>query len=140
VGRRAKEFLIFDLRFSIENCRRFKVEREARAVAAVIPINTAESNIIDATWAAAAGLKIPAALEANTSIGFKVCESQDGSFLPLYDETNALVQASVTLNAARAYALPDALFAWPYFKLWSQNAGVDVSQAAARTFTVLLKS
>jgi hypothetical protein len=116
------------------------VEREARTVAAVIPINTAESNIVDATWAAAVGLKTPAALEATTVIGFKVAESQDGTFLPLYDEDNALVQATVTLNAARAYALPDKLFAWPYFKLWAQAAGVDVNQTAARSFVVLLKS
>ena len=81
-----------------------------------------------------------AALEANTSIGFKVAESQDGSFLALYDEDNSLVQAAVTLNAAQAYALPDRLFAWPYFKLWSQDAGVDVNQTAARSFVVLLKS
>jgi hypothetical protein len=71
------------------------MEREARAVVAVIPINTTESNIIDATWAAAAGLKTPAALDATTAIGFKVAESQDGTFLPLYDEDNALVQAAV---------------------------------------------
>jgi len=116
------------------------MEREARIVGATIPINTAESNIIDTTWAAAVGLKTPAALEANTVIGFKVAESQDGTFLPLYDEDNALVEATVILNAARAYALPDKLFAWPYFKLWTQAAGVDVNQAAARTFVVTLKS
>ncbi len=116
------------------------MEREARIVHATIPINTAESGVIDATWAAGAGLKTPAALEANTSIGFKVAENQDGTFLPLFDEDNALVQVTVTLNAARAYALPDKLFAWPYFKLWSQNGGADVNQTTGRSFTVLLKS
>lgn len=116
------------------------MERESRNVTAVIPSGAALSNIVDSTWAAAQGLVTPAALDATTKIAFKVARSQDDTFLPLYDEFNVLVEVSVTLNAARAYALPDRLFAWPYFKLWAEASGSDLTQSADRAFTVVQKS
>ena len=116
------------------------MEREARYITATIPLGEAESGVIDTTWAAGMGIKTPAALEAATVIGFKVCESKDGTFLPLYDDTNALVTVTVELAEARAYAAPDEIFYWRYVKLWSQAAGVDVDQAAARDFVIVLKS
>ncbi len=116
------------------------MEREARFVETKIAATAAESDVIDATWPAGAGLITPAALEASTKIAFKVSPSKDGEFLPLYDESNVLVEVTVTLDAAKAYALPDAVFAWPYFKLWTEAAGVDVAQTTERTFLVVLKS
>ncbi len=116
------------------------MEREARIVEATIPNGEAESGVIDTTWAAGMGIKTPAALEATTVIGFKVCESKDGTFLPLYDETNALLTVTVELAEARAYVAPDGLFAWRYVKLWAQAAGVDVDQTADRDFVIVLKS
>jgi hypothetical protein len=116
------------------------MEREARSVVATISSGAAVSTPVDSTWAAAQGLITPAALEATSKIGFKVCATSDGTFQPLYDEFNAIVEVPVTLNAARAYALPDKLFTWPYFKLWTQASGVDVNQTADRTFVVMQKS
>lgn len=116
------------------------MQREIKSVTAIIASGGAISGVIDATWAAAQGLKAPAALEATSTLAFKVAESQDGAFLPLYNELNVLVEVPVTLNAARAYQLPDELFAWPYFKLWTESGGVDVAQSSDRTFVVTLKS
>ena len=103
-------------------------------------MGAAESSLIDVTWAAGLGLKTPAALEANTKIAFKVAESQDATFLPLYDDTNTLIEMTVTLNEARAYVLPDEIFYWRYIKLWTEAAGVDVAQTAERAFLITLKS
>lgn len=116
------------------------MEREARNLSILVLNGAAVSSVIDSTWAAAQGLKTPAALEANTKIGFQVAEWAGGTFLPLYDEYNLLVEMPVTLNAARAYALPEKVFAWPYFKLWCENAGSDVLQTADRSFVLVQKS
>jgi hypothetical protein len=116
------------------------MEREARNLTTVIASGAAVSAVIDSTWAAGQGLVTPAALDATTKIAFKVCTSQTGAFLPLYDDSNTLVEVTVTLNAARAYALPEKLFAWPYFKLWAQASGSDVNQSADRSFTISQKS
>ena len=116
------------------------MQREAHAIAVTIANGEALSSLIDMTWAAAQGLKTPAALEATTKRAFKVAESQDGTFLPLYDDANNLVEMSVELAEARAYALPDELFAWPYVKLWTEAARVDVDQTADRAFIISMKS
>jgi hypothetical protein len=116
------------------------MEREWKEITAVIANGAAVSGVIDATWAAGAGLIAPSALTATTVLAFKVCGSQDGTFVALYDRNNALVEVAVTVNAAKAYALPDELFAWPYFKLWTEASGADVNQAAERSFVVVLKS
>ncbi len=116
------------------------MEREARYITAVIVATAALSDVIDTTWAAGMGLKTTDGLEATTKIGFKVAETKDGDYAPLYDGTNALVEITVQLDAARAYPLPDEVFAWRYVKLWAQAAGADVAQSADRTFIVVLKS
>ncbi len=116
------------------------MEREARSITAVIASGEAESGIIDLTWAAGMGIVTPAALDATTVIGFKVCDSKDGTFQPLYDDTGTLVTVTVDVAAAAAYAAPDGVFAWCYAKLWAQAAGADVDQSADRTFTIALKS
>jgi hypothetical protein len=116
------------------------MQREARNVTTVVANGGAVSAVIDATWASAQGIKTPAALEATTKIGFQVSESAGGTFLPLYDELNALIEVTVTLNAGRGYAVPEKVKAWPYFKLWCENAGSDVNQTADRTFIIVQKS
>lgn len=116
------------------------MERESRILNTVVLSGAAVSAVIDSTWAAAQGLKTPSVLDLTTKIGFKVSESGVGVFLPLYDELNVLVEVTVTLNAARAYALPEKVFAWPYFKLWCESGGVDVVQGADRVFVLVQKS
>lgn len=116
------------------------MERECRIVNTIIANGAAVSGVVDTTWAAAQGLIAPATLDTNTAIAFKVCDSATGTFQPLYSELNVLVEVPVTINAAKAYALPDAVFAWPYFKLWAENGGTDVAQGTDRAFVIALKS
>ncbi len=116
------------------------MERELRVVTVTIANGEAESSPFEMKWAAGAGMVTPAALTATTVIAFKVCATIDGTFLPLYDTGGTLVEVTVDVAAAKGFAMPDELFAWPYVKLWAEAAGVDVDQAAERTFNVFLKS
>jgi hypothetical protein len=106
---------------------------------ASIAINTAESNVISMADFSGGLLHTPAAWTAG-SIAFKVCDRPDGTFIPLRDKTAALVEiTSIVTNAAAAYPLPDELFGALYFKLWSETAGSDTNQVAARSLTITLK-
>jgi hypothetical protein len=116
------------------------MERECRTITVLIADGEAESEAFELAWAAGAGLQAPAALDATTVIAFKVSDDLDGNYLALYDDTNALVEVTVQVDAARAYALPEEVFAWPYVKLWAEASGTDVEQSADRTFKVSLKS
>ncbi len=116
------------------------MERELRVVEVVIPEGEAESSPFEMKWAAGAGIMTPAELTATTKIAFKVAETVDGDYLPVYDSSGALLEVTVDVAAAKGFAAPDEIFTWPYVKLWAEAAGVDVDQAAARTFTVFLKS
>ena len=83
--------------------------------------------IMPATWTAA-------------SIGFKVCDTATGTFVPLYDSSGGLVQIS-SPTASNAYAMPDELYGCRYVKLWSQNgSGTNTTQASSRSLTVMMKS
>lgn len=72
-------------------------------------------------------------------IGFRVCDTADGTFLPLYNEEGDLVQIA-SPQEDRAYSLPPEVFAAHYVRLWSQDAGADEAQAAERVITLTLKA
>jgi hypothetical protein len=81
----------------------------------------------------------PAAWTA-AGLGFKVCDTFAGTYSPLRDESGSLVQVSgIITNAAGYYKLPDALRGAQYVKLWSQTAGSDTNQDAARSLVVTVK-
>lgn len=115
------------------------LERQERAVTVTIPLNGSLSEEIDVSGYAMGTLYMPAAWDA-ASLGVKGAPATGGTFLPLYDESGALVQVS-SPAASKAYTLPARALAGGYLKLWSQNgAGVDVNQTAARAITLILKA
>lgn len=100
------------------------------------------SAAIDMREFAGGMLHIPAALEATTVIGFKVCPTKDGTFVPLRknDGTKTLDYIETQLNEAGAYPLLDGLFGGFFVKIYLMTtAGVAVNQTADRAFTVTLK-
>jgi hypothetical protein len=98
----------------------------------------AVSEAFDMAIHAGATILMPAAWTA-ANIGFKVCASSDGTFLPLYDDSGSIVEVSAA--ASKAFSAPAALFGASWVKLWSQDgAGSDTNQGADRAITVLLKS
>jgi hypothetical protein len=116
------------------------IARTSLAVDTTIGNGTALSGAINSQLFPGGSIITPAAWTA-ASIGFKVCSTPDGTFVPLRDQIGALVQITgVVIDAAAAYPLPDELFGCLYFKLWSCTAaGVDTNQGADRVLTVVLK-
>lgn len=107
---------------------------------ATVAGSAALSGAIDFSGYSSGGFIAPDTLNATTKIAFKVSESLGGTFVPLFTSANALVEVTVTLNAAKGYALPADLVGFPFFKIWCQAAGVDVNQTGDKLFTILEKS
>jgi hypothetical protein len=119
------------------------IESDTRSTSFAVTIaeNAALSGAIDLSNVVGdAGLVgVPSAWTA-AAIGFKVSDTLGGTYSPLRDESGAIVQISgIITNAAGWYKLPDALRGAMFVKLWSQAAGVDTNQAAARSLVVVAK-
>jgi hypothetical protein len=95
------------------------------------------STAFDARALTEVWLVTPAAWTAAV-LGFKVCPTVDGTFAPLYDAAGALV--GETLAASATQPVPAGVVGAGFVKLWSRDAGgADVGQAAARSFTVIMR-
>ena len=76
----------------------------------------------------------------SANIGFKVCATEDGTYVQLNDKDDALVEIA-SPAVSEAYNAPSEIFPSLFLKLWSQDgAGSNTAQGAARTLTVVLKS
>jgi hypothetical protein len=102
------------------------------SVSTVIAISQTESAAIKFDGMALVGLILPAAF-TGTALTFLVCDTLDGTYVPLYDSSNALV--SMTVAQGRAYAVdPKNFQGIQYLKIKSGS-----SEAAARTIVCQLK-
>ena len=110
------------------------------AVSLTIAINTAESEAVSLVdFVGDAGLVMVPAWTA-ASLGFKVCDTPGGTFAALRDEYGALVEVTgIQTAAAGWYKLPAGLRGARYVKLWSETAGSDTNQAAARSMAISVK-
>ncbi len=115
----------------------FTIGRMTLDTPATIPNGTALSESIDKRGLSGGSVQFPATWTA-ANMAFKV--SNDGTnFFPLKDATGILEElAGLPTAAGEGRALPDDLYAFNYFKLWSQTAGSDVNQGADRVFAVTL--
>lgn len=112
--------------------------RRSHAVTLTIANGAALSGAFSNKDFAAGVVHVPAAITA-AGLGFYVCSTVGGTYLPLYDHDGALVEIAA-MTASRAFELPPEIFAARYIKLWSQTSGSGVNQGADRTFIVDLKS
>lgn len=97
------------------------------------------SPVVDARLAAGGILMMPNGWDT-ANIGFKVCDTAAGTFLPLRNEFDTLVQID-SPDVDQAYDMPSETFAAHYIKLWSVTSnGTDVSQAAQRLITIMFKT
>jgi len=84
-------------------------------------------------------VKIPAAW-TSAGLGFQAAESADGTFVPLRDQSGAIVEISgIQTAAAGWYKLPDELHGAMRVKLWSQTSGSNTNQGAARDLVIAVK-
>jgi hypothetical protein len=112
------------------------IERATSNSVLTIAASAALSEAIDMRPFTGGVISMPAAWTA-ASISFKVSAASNGTFQPLYDKNGTLV--AVTAAAATEIALPAEVFGSRFIKLWSETAGADVTQDAARSITVSLK-
>lgn len=113
--------------------------RKSRTASIVITSGTAISERFDLRDVAGIIIHMPDAWTA-ASIGFQVCEDETGLYLPLYDDSDLIVEIT-SADANKAYAAPADIFAARYVRLWSQDgAGADTNQVASRTFNISLKA
>lgn len=84
-------------------------------------------------------LLMPAAW-TSASVGFKVCPTEDGTYLPLYDADGDIVEVA-TPSVNCAYDTPAIIPAAHWVKLWSQDgSGNDTNQGAERVVTLMMKA
>lgn len=86
---------------------------------------------------------VPSAWTA-ANIGFYVCETSGGTFVPAKDSTGGIIQITdITTTDDYAYQIPTTIFGAFHVKLWSKSATStdesDVNQGADRTLVVQLK-
>lgn len=78
------------------------------------------------------GIIMPATF-TGTALTFQVCDTSGGTYVALYDSTNAAV--SVTVGTSRAYYLDPAIFAaWRFVKVVSGS-----TEGGARSITLLTR-
>jgi hypothetical protein len=106
-----------------------------KSSSAVIAAAAALSGAIDFGGYRSGTVHMPAAWTA-ASIGFYVCDTETGTYQPLY-EGATLVEMTVTVD--RSYPLPAALAGCMWVKLWSQTAASGVNQVAEATIRLTLK-
>ena len=115
------------------------LQRLTKYETATIAINTAISGAIDVSRYSGMQVFMPA-VWTSANIGFKVCATEDGTYVQLNDKDDALVEIS-SPAVSEAYNVPSEIFPSMFLKLWSQDgSSSDTNQAAARTLTVVLKS
>ena len=91
-----------------------------------------------------AGMVITPGTWTAANIGFKVCDTVDGTYVIAKDKDGVPIQiGTVATGAADAYAIPFEIFSAAYVKVWSKNATAatetDINQAGERVLKVMLK-
>lgn len=120
-----------------------EVTSPSKTQTVVIANNTAISNVITAINQLSGFIIVPAAW-TDANIGFKICDTQGGTFVIACDDTGTPIQVSgITTNASKAYRIPSELFPAHYLQLWSKSTTsatiTDTNQGAERSLVVILK-
>ena len=103
----------------------------ARVQSVVIPAASTTSEVIVSGGMSLVGIALPA-IFTGTALTFSVCDTVDGTFLPLHTTSG---QLSITVAQNRYYAIPQDNFRGVrFFRIISGS-----TEAAARTLTISLK-
>jgi hypothetical protein len=95
------------------------------------------SDILDVRRVSEVWLLMPAEWTA-ASLGIKTSPTLAGTFVPLCDTAGDRVVFTVQVDGVQV--APVSLAGAGFIKLWSNTAGVDEAQVAARSFTVILRA
>lgn len=115
------------------------ISRRYTVISVTISAGEALSDAVDMRHFAG-GLVITPSAWTSADIGFKVSDTENGTYVPLYDDTGAAVYIS-GVDVDRACVMPENLYGAHFVKLWSSSAGAsDVNQGDDRTLTLMLKA
>jgi len=121
---------------------RSKFTRHTKIITVTMDEDAALSDAIDLR-PFAAGIVIMPSGWTTADLGVKTSSAENGTYAPLADLENSY-GTDVSIDAAAAstaYPIPLHVFACAWIKLWSHDGdGGNTTQAAAREFTVILKS
>jgi hypothetical protein len=91
-----------------------KLNRESKTQYATIAVGATESDALTLTGFAMGMIHMPSTLEG-TALTFTVSDTKTGTYAaPELSDGNAI---SLTVEASKSYAIPEALFGAPYAKL-----------------------
>ena len=117
-----------------------KIFRENQVEDVVIANGAAVSGVLRFVNFAGGMVIMPAAW-TSASLGFKVCDTEDGTFAIAMDEDGATYLEIASPAVDTAYNIPAKMFGAHYVQLWSSDgAGADENQGAERTITVMMKT
>jgi hypothetical protein len=91
-----------------------KLNRASNTQEATIAVGGTASSVVTLDGYAMGMIHMPSTLEG-TALTFTVCDTYGGTYIALEDSAGNAV--AVTVEASKAYALPEALFGAPYAKL-----------------------
>ena len=84
-------------------------------------------------------IALPAAW-TSASIGFKACLTEDGTFLPVYDDDGNLCQVD-SPTADKVFVAPARVASCHWIKLWSQDgSAANTNQGGDRVLTLGFKA
>lgn len=120
------------------------IQQPPKTEGLTISINTAITTAAFSMAEFVGGFVIVPSAWTAANIGFKICDTYDGTYVIARDETGVPIQiSSITTNASYAYQIPTDLFGAIWVKLWSKNTTAatitDTNQGAERSLTVILK-
>lgn len=111
-----------------------------------------EDNVVEVTITAGAAISTPFDMRkysrmaflvpadwTNADIGFYNCDSINGVYNPMHLFGGGVVEINVVSGGCWYSCLPRG-HTLHFARLWSQNAGVDVPQAADRVIRVCIKT
>lgn len=103
-------------------------------VTATIALSGTISSAIDLAGCRAVGLITPGTL-TSTTVTFYAASAVDGTYAPIYDDTNTAYVLTVGTVQARAYALrPDVMAPWRFVK-----AVTGGTESAERALTLIAR-
>jgi len=118
------------------------ISKQASVYKSTIAINTALGGAVKLEGCEGGYIIMSAAWTA-ADLSFKVCDTEDGTYVIIRDTAGAVIDIEDPA-ATKAHVIPDALFKGViWVKPWSKNATpateTDVNQAAARTLTFVVR-
>lgn len=109
------------------------MNNKSRSLQVLIASGTAVSEPIDLRGISDMIIHMPAAWDV-ASIAFRASQAVGGTFLPVNDDSDALIEIDTPV-ADTAYKAPDINGA-RFIQIWSETAGADVNQTADRTLLI----